>query len=41
VTEILIDERDEVKELLQQIEFERRSKLANTLDSNDEEVVNG
>ena len=41
ITEILIDERDEVKELLQKIEFERRSKLANTLDNKDEEVVNG
>ncbi len=38
VTELIVDEKDEVKEILQQIEQERRAKLANTLN---EEVVNG
>ena len=40
VTEILVGEHDEVKELLQKIEQERRAKIANTM-SEEEDVVNG
>jgi len=40
VTEILVGEHDEVKELLQKIEQERRAKIANTM-SDEEDVVNG
>jgi len=40
VTEILVGEHDDVKELLQKIEQERRAKIANTM-SEEEDVVNG
>jgi len=40
VTELIVDEKDEVKKILQEIEQERRARLANTLNE-DEEVVNG
>ncbi|WP_201352592.1 flagellar motor switch protein FliM [Hydrogenimonas urashimensis] len=40
VTELIIDEKDEVKEILQEIEHERMLRLARTL-SDEEEVVNG
>ncbi len=38
ITELIIDEKDEVKEILKQIENERRAKLAKSFN---EEVVNG
>lgn len=41
ITEIIVDEKDEVKEILRQIEEERRARLAQTLREEDEEVVNG
>ena len=40
VTELIVDEKDEVTKILQEIEQERRARLANTLNE-DEEVVNG
>ena len=42
VTEIIVDEKDEVKEILHEIEEERMRKLARTLGTTSgEEVVNG
>jgi len=40
ITDMIVDEKDEVKEILQEIEQDRREHLANTL-KEDEEVVNG
>jgi flagellar motor switch protein FliM len=40
VTELIVDEKDEVKEILQEIEQERMLRLARTL-NDEEEVVNG
>ncbi|WP_457597309.1 flagellar motor switch protein FliM [Hydrogenimonas sp.] len=41
VTELIVDEKDEVKEILQEIEQERLKRLARTLKDEEQEVVNG
>jgi flagellar motor switch protein FliM len=42
ITQLIVDEKDEVKEILEEIEHQRKLKLAQTLASDsEEEVVNG
>ena len=41
VIQLIVDEKDEVKEILEEIEQERRRRLAQTLKEEGEEVVNG